>query len=388
MSRPYLYVVKGINSDSNTIPFAEKLADHEAILREYEMTFTTRNLSPSTRKQALSFLRKWFESYAVVDVTHPQGERHLLIWEAMEPIKGRRRVRQYSFGLAAQELSPSTRRSYLGYLRQLFEYVLDEPYLLSDPTQSLAAKYGPMEQPVSKYEYQRHVVDDETEAFALTGDDLLNFYNYVRSVYLPRQEYSLTSMRNYAMIVLAGESGLRADEIRRLDALGPHRDLFYKEEMIQTRFGKGTKGSGKRIRKTLFTKVAQDALRAYEERVRPAFRNATVNPALFLSQMGARISYREMWRDLNIIVKEARESGLDLPPKFSWHALRASFATNYVEQHGNRKAVLLELMDYLGHISFATLHRYLKHSRAYNDRAVDDFHNLLIPGVSESKEDS
>ncbi len=386
MSRSILYLVQQSRPSPYPSPFAEKLADHEAILQDYEMTYVTRNFSSRTLRNEMHFLRNWFCDFAVKDESHLDGERQLLVWEAMEPVVGRRRIRRYSLDLVARGLKPHTRRGYLGALRRFFEYVLEDPYIQNGSApQSIATKYGTIEQPVSKYEYPLHILDNEIEGFVLTGGELVDFYEYVRSVYLPRHKYSVTSMRGYAMIVLAGESGLRADEIRNLDAWGEHRDLYYERGMIQTRCGKGTKGSGKRVRKTVFTEVAREALRAYEDHVRPKFPKADINPALFLSTRGSRVSYNTMYTDLSGVVHAARADGIDLPPNFGWHSLRGSFATNYVERHGNNKRVLLELIDLMGHLSLGTLHRYLKHNRAYNEMVLEEFHNRLLPEHTVAK---
>ncbi len=177
------------------------------------------------------------------------------------------------------------------------------------------------------------------------------------------------------MIVVAGESGLRADEIRHLDALGPHRDLFYERNCIQTRDGKGTNGSGKRVRKTLFPPFAQDTMRVYEDRIRPNFPNAKTNTALFLTENGERISYKAMWHNLHVIVEVARKAGLEIPPTLSWHSLRKSFATNFMEHYPDRPWVLMDLM---GHLNPSTLHRYVKHSRAYYDQAIEDIVGAMM----------
>ncbi len=180
------------------------------------------------------------------------------------------------------------------------------------------------------------------------------------------------------MVVTAGESGLRASEIRYLDALGLHRDLFYKENRIQTRYGKGFKGSGKRVRKTIMTSLAGDTLKAYEEHIRPRFHSAKTNSALFLTESGERLSYQQMWYALNRIVQQARAAGLDLPFKMSWHSLRKSFATNLMEQ---RPDLVWVLMDMMGHINPSTLHRYVKHSREYYEKSIDSMISSLMPNL-------
>jgi site-specific recombinase XerD len=352
------------------------LADHHALLHGYLDTHTTRNHSPRTSEAAQRFLTGWFEGFRVPDERHPAGERQLLVWEAMEPVRGRQRIVGFSKGLVEAGLQPSTMRSYLGHLRRLFQYVLDYPYLPGAAGQSLTAKYGRVEQPVLEYDYPVHVLDHEEEGFVLTGERLIQFYDFIRVTYLGRNQKKMPASRDYTMIVLAGESGLRADEIRHLDGCGPHRDLFYEHNRLQTRFGKAAKGSGKRIRKTIFTPFAQATVRVYEAQIRPSFPNATTSPALFLTESGERIGYRAMWRNLHVIVRDARQAGLDLPPKLSWHSLRKTFATTFMERHPDRPWVL---MDMMGHLNPSTLHRYVKHSRAYYDQALDSIVAELVP---------
>jgi site-specific recombinase XerD len=311
----------------------------------------------------------------VEDESHPDGERQLLIWEAMAPVAGRQRIVGFSKGLVTAGLQPRTVTGYLGCLRRCFEYVLASPYIPGSAAVPIPRKYGRIEQPVLEYDYPVHVLDREQEGMVLTGQHLLAFYDFVRLEYIGRNQKKLPASRDYTMLVLAGETGLRADEIRHLDATGPHRDLFYEEGRIQTRYGKGCKGSGKRVRKTIFGPFAQATTRVYEEYIRPAFPNVAANPALFLTESGDRISYPAMWRSLHVIAAAARAAGLEIPPKLSWHSLRKSFATNFMERHPDRPWVL---MDMLGHMNPSTLHRYVKHSRAYYERAIDDIVRDLV----------
>jgi site-specific recombinase XerD len=376
MSRPQLAVLQHFEVIQSTIPFAEMLADHRAILQGYLDTRVTRNHSDRTIEADRRFLNGWFEGFVVEDNVHPDGERQLLVWEAMEPVVGRQRIVGFSKGLADAGLKPRTITGYLGCLRRLFGYVLEYPHIPGGDVQAIRSKYGSIEQPVSEYDYPVHVLDQDQEGIVLTGQRLTDFYDFVRLQYIGRNQKKVPASRDYSMIVLAGESGLRADEVLNLDALGPHRDIFYREGRIQTRHGKGSKGSGKRVRKTIFTPFAQATTRVYEERVRPALPDASTNPALFLTESGDRISYQSMWRSLHLIATEARKAGLELPPKLSWHSLRKSFATNFMERHPDRPWVL---MDMMGHINPSTLHRYVKHSRSYYERSMDDIVRDLVP---------
>ena len=380
MTRPQLALVHNIEVVSTPIPFSQLLADHHAIVQGYLDTHITRNHSDYTIESERRFLVGWFESFMMPDNSHPDGERQLFVWEAMVPVLGRQRIIGFSKGLVDAGLKPRTVQGYLGFLRRLFQYVLEFPYIPGTEVQSIVSKYGRLEQPVLEYDYPVHVLDQEEEGFVLTGEQLLRFYDFVRLEYIGHNQKKLPASRDYTMIVVAGESGLRADEIRHLDALGPHRDLFYDQNCIQTRHGKGTKGSGKRVRKTIFTPFAQATMRVYEERIRPHFPNAKTDPALFLTESGERTSYKAMWHNLHSIVEEARKAGLEVPPKLSWHSLRKSFATNFMEQHPDRPWVL---MDLLGHLNPSTLHRYVKHSRTYYEQAIDEIVGAMVAEATE-----
>jgi site-specific recombinase XerD len=380
MSRSQLSVVQYIEVVRSAVPFPEMLTDHRAIIQGYLDTHVTRNHSDSTTEADRRILIGWFEGFMVPDDSYPDRERQLPVWEAMKPVAGRQRIVGFSKGLVDAGLKPRTVTGYLGALRRLFDYVLEYPYIPSEEPQSIRAKYGPIEQPVLEYDYSVHALDREQEGIILTGQRLIDFYDFVRLGYIGGNQKKIPASRDYTMIVLAGEIGLRADEIRHLDVIGPNRDLFYKQARIQTRHGKGCKGSGKRVRKTIFTPFAQATTKVYEDRIRPAFPNASINSALFLTESGDRISYKSMWRSLYIIAKEARKAGLDILPKLSWHSLHKSFATNFMERHPDRPWVL---MDMMGHMSPSTLHRYVKHSRSYYEQAIDDIVRDLVPVITE-----
>lgn len=383
MNRPQLAVVHRVEAPPSPVSFPEVLADHHALLQSYLDTHITRNHSDCTLNSERRFLTGWFEGFMVSDDSHPEGQRQLLLWEAMAPVVGRQRVVAFSKGLVEAGLKPRTVTGYLGYLRRLFQYVLEYPYIPGDEAQSIVAKYGRIEQPVLEYDYPIHVLDQEEEGFVLTGERLTQFYDFIRLNYIGNNQKKLPVSRDYTMIVVAGESGLRASEILNLDGLGPHRDLFYEQNRIQTRHGKGTKGSGKRVRKTIFTPFAQDTVRVYEQQIRSQFPNAKTNMALFLTESGVRINYKDMWRNLHVIAQAARSEGLDMPPKLSWHSLRKSFATNFMERYPGRPWVLMDLM---GHMNPSTLHRYVKHSRAYYDQALDQIAGELVPGLVQQVE--
>ena len=126
---------------------------------------------------------------------------------------------------------------------------------------------GAIEQPVTEFDLPHHVYEGERLGVPLDPERLYDFYSILRAKYLKSSVgWEAVRARNYAMAVLAGESGLRVDELLNLE-IG--KDLFFESHKLQTRFAKGTRGSGKRGRITLFPPLARDTVRYYLKNHRP-----------------------------------------------------------------------------------------------------------------------
>jgi len=150
---------------------------------------------------------------------------------------------------------------------------------------------------------------------------------------------------------------MRCVEILNLDALGENRDIFYDRKVIQTRFGKGRNSSGPLTRKIPLTQPAEITLKEYERSVRPQFSKHAESPALFLGCNGNRLSYDALQSQFTAFVASARKHGVNLPKKLTLHDLRASFATNYLEEHPDR---FWRLMELLGHVSPSSTCLYIR----------------------------
>jgi hypothetical protein len=234
MSVPQLRILPWPNPHSS-VPLAEQLADHQAILQAYLDTHVTRNHTEVTREADRFFLVNWFQSILVPDKRHTDGQRQLLLWEAMEPVIGRDRIVEYCKALVAAGMERGTIIRYMGRLRRLFEFVLATPYIPGQGRQRIDAKYGPIEQPITKYDYPVHVTEPNSERIVLTAARLNAFLTFIREQYVVRNQKVLAAWCDYTMIVLAAESSSRATELCHLDAYGPDRDLFYREGRIQVR---------------------------------------------------------------------------------------------------------------------------------------------------------
>ncbi len=162
---------------------------------------------------------------------------------------------------------------------------------------------------------------------------------------------------------MAGESGLRVDELLHLEISDLHFDSF----KIQTRFAKGTRGSGKRARLTLFTPLARDTAQFYLNQYRPLIKNSDQTLFLFPSKTGGLLDYASLQKALGEMIHSATGAGFPVLPHLSWHWMRRFFATRFIERFPNKLSVLIIL---LGHMNPGTVHRYIRHSQAWMDDQI------------------
>jgi len=168
---------------------------------------------------------------------------------------------------------------------------------------------------------------------------------------------NITAGRLYTIVMLTTETGMRSVEVINLDAFGDNRDIFYDKGVIQTRYGKGYNSSGPQTRVMDLTDRAAVTLKQYERWVRPQFLNHLIDPALFLTLTGKRLSYSTLRDSFKRLVEAARKHGVNLPTKLTIHDLRASFATNYLEANPEQ---FWELMELLGHVSPSSTRLYVR----------------------------
>lgn len=339
---------------------AEALDQHRALLESYFQSHRIRNHSEQTIRRERAFLVGWFEEQG-------PASRPLYTWEAMAPRAGRDRLVHYGQALQKGELATDTIRAYLGILRNYFAFVLEHPFVKSATGfVRLQDLYGSLDQPISEYDMPAHVYDGERAGVPLDPSRLYEFYSVVLKKYLnlPGKAGAIAA-RNYTALVLAGESGLRADELLHLEISDLHFDSF----KIQTRHAKGTRGSGKRARLTLFTPLARDTARFYLDGHRPLIKDADKTPLLFPSKTGGPLDYASLHRALAEMLLAANRAGFEILPHMSWHWMRRFFATRFIEHFPNKLSVLITL---LGHTSPGTVHRYIRHSEAWMDEQIGE----------------
>ncbi len=340
---------------------SEAIEDHAHLLKAFIRSHKVRGLAASTIKKDEHFIRGWFES-------HGPEYRPLYTWEAMNYTSGRQILSGYIDVLLESEIQTHTIRAYLGALRRYFSFVLEHPLIPGSGDQwvRIQEKYGiNLAQPVSEFDMPRYVYDGERQGIPLEPEKLYDFYAVLRENYLTKG-FRPVRERDYVMAVLAGETGLRVDELLHLDV---DADLWFDSKKLQTRHAKAAKGSGKRTRITLFPPLARDTVRFYLKSAHPKLTSQTKSRFLFPSKTGQPLAYQNAQMRLKEMVKIARQNNINVANHMSWHWFRRFFATRFIERFPDKLAVLIEL---LGHMSPNTVHRYIRHSEAWMDHQVQE----------------
>src|SRR3954469_155082 len=166
-------------------------------------------------------------------------------------------------------------------------------------------------------------------------------------------------LRDRAMFEVAYGAGLRAEEVVNLDTADLNPDA---EEMRVT-----GKGSQKRIIPA--GEVAWSALEAYLDRGRPKLASASeaerVEPALFLSKSGRRLSTSDVRRRLRLSAGRVGAAAGVSP-----HTLRHSFATHLLEGGADLRSI----QELLGHASISTTQTYTRIESKRLKRAYSEAH--------------
>lgn len=155
--------------------------------------------------------------------------------------------------------------------------------------------------------------------------------------------------RLHTLILTLFDSGLRIEE-----ALGLHKTEVDFENMLLTVTGKGDKQRvipfSYELRKTLYRWTAKHEF-----------------DLLFSTADGHRLGRRDVLRDLKILCQKL---GFE-PPARTLHAIRHTFATNYIRRGGSQ----FMLMKVLGHTSLEMTKKYVN----FQTEDLSAVHNRLSP---------
>ncbi len=269
-----------------------------------------RNLSPHTRRAYLGDLRQ---------LAHGVGEATPV--DALDAD----RLRAFLAGLL--DRSASTRARKLASLRTFFAWCRREGYVRDDPTALLGS-------PRVARRLPRPLPVDDCALLLDRGVD-------VRRKESARERF--VRLRDAALLELLYGAGLRASEAAGLDV----RDVDLVRGEVRVR------GKGGRERVVPLPGVAREALDAW---LRLRRRPGVLAEPLFCSVRGAargapprRLDPRDLRR---ILARRARRAGL--ADRVHPHRLRHSYATHLLDMGAD----LREIQELLGHRSLSTTERY------------------------------
>jgi len=354
-------ISQGTPATQKIQPNSKSLQDHFNLIEAYFKSQRIRNHSPRGQLRQRRFLTSWFEEHG------PEEGRPLYTWEAMKPIEGRRRIIDYGQTLLDTGIKIDTVRSYIGILKLYFSFIIDFPHVENSENrfERVQDRYGAIEQPVTEFDLPPNNHDGRRLGIPFDPEKLYELFSVLREHYVnvPGGQSSIRA-RNYTMAVLAGESGLRIDELTHLEI---SRDLFFESAKIQTRFAKAKRGSGKRSRVTLFTPLARDTVSYYLKIIRPKIVTEDASDFLFASRKGLQLPYSSCHYALKQMVDVACQAGFPIASHMGWHWFRRIFATRFIERFPNH---LSSLVNLLGHSSAHTVHCYIRHSDAWMDNKI------------------
>jgi len=277
--------------------------DWDEALAAFDREMRARSLAERTRK-AYGVDLGQFEEWAKEGGLEPGKVRH-------------RDVRRYGAGLSADGAGAATVARKLAAIRGLFDFLVRTERVGQNPADLVSSP--------KREEKLPRVLSGEQMRALLEG--------------IPAR--TPLELRDRAMLELAYSCGLRCEEIVNLD-LG---SFDFETEQLRV-LGKGSKE-----RLLPVGELAQRALRRYLERGRHPLASDRLEPALFLSKSGRRLSASDVTRRLGLWVRAAALSAGVSP-----HSLRHSFATHLLEGGADLRTI----QELLGHASISTTQVYTR----------------------------
>ncbi len=229
-------------------------------------------------------------------------------------------------GMAASTISRA-----LACLKSYFKFLINEGYLVKDPTEDILFPKLPRKLPKS---------------IGMAEAEFL--------VESPARK-DKKSLRDRALLDLLYSCGMRASEACDLNI----KDVNFESGFIKC-FGKGSK---ERI--VPVSGAALEAMQKYLKLSRPRLLKKKLSEALFLDRSGKRLTRQGVWF---IIKKYVAITGSKA--SISPHTLRHSFATHLLEKGADLRSV----QEMLGHANIATTQIYTNVSRERLKKVYKEAH--------------
>jgi integrase len=239
-----------------------------------------------------------------------------------------------------------------------------------------------MVMPFSKYDLPIHAQDKpRRKRYALSPELRDDFFELLRTDYLPNHPTPHVGARNYSAIVFMAETGARVSEMLSVRSGRESGDVDFQRGRVKL-LGKGKPYSGKRIRSVPLTPLAAEVISVFEKTFRPMFAVAAVSDFLFPGERGEQFTKFELWAAFREMVAFAREAGLPIPEDLTPHDLRRTFATNELERNplGYRR-----LLRKLGHSYPSSTAPYIVACDDDEEEGRDDLLEIFVDPYVERR---
>ena len=240
-------------------------------------------------------------------------------------------ISDYMLHLHERGYSETTRARKVASAKSMFNFLLQEGVIQSDPTQNL-----------------------NSPRVGRSLPEVMTMQEVDRLLEAPAAGGTPDAMRNRAMLELLYATGMRVSELVSLNL----DDINLERGSIRC-FGKGAKE-----RLLPIHPKAVDAVRNYLDEARERVANRRSGRAVFLNRRGERLTRQGFWMILRGYAQRAGLNG-----KITPHTIRHSFATHLLR----RGAPLRYVQELLGHVSITTTQVYThltsEHVRAEYDKA-------------------
>ncbi len=269
-------------------------------------------------------------------------EQHLpLAWERVDATLARR----YAMELQERKLASASIQRKLSSLRSFYRYLQRRNDLEENPFAAVRRQRGRRPLPL---------VCGRDEVVRLL--EAAPRYWGKMAVAGSKGDVDFASARDVAILEVLYSGGLRIGEAVGLDLA----DIDFLSGLCVVR------GKGKKERVCLLGRPAVSALRGYlRERERLGLAGSRQPGPLFLNQEGSRLTPRSVQRQLKLYLREA-----GLPPSYTPHKLRHSFATHLLDAGADLRSV----QELLGHANLSTTQIYTHVSAERLISAYDHAH--------------
>ncbi|AZB43799.1 site-specific integrase [Bacillus sp. FJAT-42376] len=267
-------------------------------------------------------------------------------------------VENFYLSLLGKGLAHSTRRKYQSNISTFYEYLRARKS--ADILNKIGVRVPDVLDEFNKFFHRKD--DNDVRVVPPNKETLEIFFDGLKEHMIKGRKY-YTVARDYVFFKTLMMTGLRINELVMLDVKDVRFDLGNKGK-IHVRFGKGSRGTGHKLRWVPMLTRVDELLKWYIDEILPNFQiNTDKSGPLFLSESGTRVSRDTMRANLT---RRQDDIGISESERFSAHQLRHAFATNYVELGVD----ILTMSHLLGHSNISTTAGYLEPSNDFIERRV------------------